>query len=346
MPGVGRKFGAPDSRALARRVVARWRSITGGARVRDASRRTLIACSGGCDSSALALALGMGAPAGTVVIGHVRHDFRGEAEVQADALAVAALAARVGAPLVERAVRVRLGRGNAEARAREARYGALVEMAREASCGFVAVAHHADDVLETMLMRLVRGAGPAALGGMAAKRGMDDLTLVRPMLDLTRADAEAICRGAGWVWREDQTNADTSRLRAALRAKVIPELRRVAPGAARAAGRSGVLLRDAGGLLAELADAVLGAGEWAEGRVRWDRAALRACRAVVVGEVLRRASDRLAGERGRDRRGVITTAARAVRSDGTDRRVFTWRGVELVVTAREVVLAAKPGSSA
>lgn len=238
-------------------VIRRWRVLSGGSRVRDPERRTLIACSGGADSSALALCLA--AATSHLVIAHVLHDLRPDHEARADLESARALAAGLAIPFASASVTCKSQRGNVEAVARRERYAALVAMAREHACPFIATAHHADDQLETLLMRLVRGAGPRGLAGIAPKRRLaPGVTLIRPMLEVTRVEAEAICGGAGVVWAEDATNADRSRLRAALRHDVIPGLRAIAPSIARTAGRvasvqraiAGELARAAAGLLA------------------------------------------------------------------------------------------------
>ncbi len=217
-------------------VVRRWRSLSGGTRVRDPDRRTLIACSAGADSSALALCLA--AAGSNLVIAHVLHDLRTQDLATADLDLARSLAAGLSLPFVSACVSCRTQPGNLEAIARRERYAALVALAREHACPFIATAHHADDQLETLLMRLARGAGPRGLAGIAPKRRLaPGVTLIRPMLEITRADAEAICRGAGVSCATDVTNSDRTRLRAAIRHDVIPPLRAIAPSIAATAGR-------------------------------------------------------------------------------------------------------------
>lgn len=222
-----------------RRILRSWRSLTGGSAVRDADRPTLLAVSGGADSCALALTLGP--RPGAVCIGHVVHDMRSREEAEADRHRVARLGMELDLPV--RVEQVRVGQGNAEASARRLRYEALAKMAAEAQSRYVAVAHHADDVLETMLANLIRGAGPRGLRGPASLRKLDaNTTLVRPMLHVTRMETEAICNAADWRWAHDVTNDDPGRadapLRAAIRARVLPVLEELRPGAATRATRA------------------------------------------------------------------------------------------------------------
>lgn len=238
-----------DSRV--RRVIAEWRRLTGGTRVRDAERSTLVACSGGADSSALAIALAT-APA-RVALAHVLHDMRPPDEAIADRNAVRALADRLGLDFLESSVGVRSRSGNTERIARDLRYEALDALCAEAGCAYVATAHHADDQLETVLMRILRGAGPVGLAGIAPSRPLSRSTLVRPMLVIEREECEGICLANGWVWREDLTNLDTTRTRAAIRHNVIPELKAIRPDAARRAAVSADTCRDASSSLGAVA---------------------------------------------------------------------------------------------
>jgi tRNA(Ile)-lysidine synthetase-like protein len=240
-PIFAERSGLPiRSDAAARRIVAAWRRLTASdrwstARTTDPDRRTLIACSGGADSAALAICLAS-ASAGarrSLVLGHVLHDLRPAAPALDDRDRTRELADRLGVSFLEREVRVGAQPGNAEANARKARYAALVDMASEAHCSFIATAHHADDQLETVLMRLVRGSGLRGLAGVYASRRVGaGITLVRPMLVATRADSVRICSLARYVPATDATNDDTTRLRAALRARVLPVLRELNPGVA------------------------------------------------------------------------------------------------------------------
>jgi len=313
MIGAQVTIACPNARhPVVRRLRASWRGLTGGGAVRDAERRTLIACSGGADSSALALALG--GVRVRPVLAHVVHDLRPEAEVLSDRDAAAVLADRMGLVFAEARVRVAARAGNAEGNARRARYAALDELAAEHECPYIATAHHADDQLETVLMRLVRGSGPRGLAGIHPTRRLGHATLVRPMLTLTRAECRSLCGEFGWAWREDATNADEDRTRAAIRARVLPELKRLAPGVERRIGRAGAVLRDAGDLLEREARALEASGRTSDRTWRWARADLACAPESVVGEMLRAIGTR-GGRLGADRLGQasIRPVVRAIR---------------------------------
>ena len=196
----------------------------------------LIGLSGGADSCALAVAAAAlrgtraGAalgPVGAVVVDH---------GLQAGSADVAEAAARVARtlglePVLVRRVAVREAGDGPEAAARRARRGAFADAAREAGAGLVLTAHTADDQAEQVLLGLARGSGTRSLAGIPAGGALPGGTaLARPLLGLTRADAEAICRWAGVRWWEDPHNADPALLRSRVRTRVLPALEDLADG--------------------------------------------------------------------------------------------------------------------
>lgn len=307
-----------------------------GGRLLDArapAAPTLVACSGGADSTALLLSLRSATT--RLVVGHVVHVLRPRSEELADRDRVRALAADLGLGFVEAEIDPPAGE-NMEAGARRLRYAALARMAAGVGADAVATAHHADDQLESVVMALLRGAGPDGLSGAAPLRPLEPgVSLLRPMLWTSRADAERVCRLAGVAWATDSTNADTRRARARVRARIAPELESMRPGAARRAASAADLLRDAGAVVRDRAHAVFGAAD------SWPRASLRDERPIVLGAGLRAAILRVSGA-GADRlpSRVIEPVVRAVRDRSTERRAFTLagagRGVTIVVGAREV----------
>jgi tRNA(Ile)-lysidine synthase len=318
-------------------IIRSWRELTGGSGTKDAERRTLVACSGGADSGALALALAAAAPE-VVCLGHVVHDMRPPEQALADRDAVKALAARLGVGLVEGAVGVKGMRGNPEALARHARYKELGRLA--AGFSFVATAHHGDDQLETILMRLMRGAGPRGLAGIRPSRLLPGfpVRVIRPMLGVTRTDCERICRVAGYEWREDATNRDMTRLRAALRARIIPELKLLAPRVTERARTSAELLGDASELVSGLAGALLAKATASSDAYSWPRALLRGEPPLVIGTTLRLAAAKLTQDAGLDRLAwrLVRPVVNAILDGSTDPRRFAWRGVEIFVSAHLV----------
>lgn len=312
-----------------------WRRLTGGKSVRDPDRPTLVACSGGADSSALAIALAS-TPA-LITLGHVVHDIRSRENALRDRNAVRELGDRLGRPVLDAEIQIAKAPGNLEANAREARYRALHAMAADCSAAWIATAHHADDVLETMLMRLIRGAGPRGLGAIAPRLESDPeqgrFAVVRPCLGVARDELVEVCRAAGWSWREDATNADESRLRAALRARVTPELRRLAPCGAKRAAENASLYRDAQRMI-ETRAAQLRATATAESTARvWSRDALRGEPGAVIGEVFTRESSPHPLDPG-----LLRDIIEAIRDETTDPRCFNLGSATLRVLAREIRL--------
>jgi tRNA(Ile)-lysidine synthase len=335
------------------RVALAWRDLTGGrARGRDLCRRTVLACSGGGDSCGLALALAAAVPAprAVFVIAHIVHDLRPAEESLADRDAAAALAEALGLPFVEERIAVRSSAGtreNLEAKARRLRYQALAEIAARHNCHFIATAHHAQDQLETLLMAMLRGAGPRGMRGAARSRQVPEtgVRLVRPALDVESEELRRLCRDAGWAWREDLTNADVSRLRAAVRHRILPLLEELRPGVARRAGRTARLMAEADHLVSAESRALLDGG-LAERGFAWERVALRERPAIIIGAVLRAAAAELARGAGRDRVGlrVLGPMIRAIRDRGTDPRRFPLgRDSVLTVTANLVTVGSREG---
>lgn len=314
----------------ARAVVRAWRTLAGDG-------RTLVACSGGADSVALALTLAASA-ADRVALGHVVHAMRSAEESLADRDMVRSLAGALGVGFDERSIRRESG--NAEAGARRGRLESLAEMAREAGCASVATGQHAGDQFETVVMALARGAGPRGAGGMPRSRVIaGGLNLIRPMLGVERADCERICRIAGVEWRHDRTNDDRSRTRAAIRHAVTPAVIAIRPGAVRRAAASAELIADSAGVVEDRVCEVFGDG------YSWPRATLAAERRIVAGEGLRLAHARLAGGSGRDRLSQrrLNSVIDAIRDGAMHERVFMWpESVRVDITAGLVKMNRNP----
>jgi len=197
-----------------------------------AGSRLLVALSGGADSTALLLAVRRLTPKLQFepVAAHLHHGLRG-AEADGDLAFVRDLCARLDVPLVHatwdtrRRMRTRGLAGQAGLRVLRREF--LAGAARGAGAAAIATAHTADDQLETVLMRLLRGAGLTGLGGMRPRRG----SWLKPFILATRAEIEADLRDAGQTWRDDRSNLDPIYLRNRLRHDVIPALVR-AGGAA------------------------------------------------------------------------------------------------------------------
>lgn len=204
----------------------RWSRLA--ARVGISPREpVLVALSGGADSVLLLhlIASAQERPAVTAV--HVDHGLRG-AESRADADFCAALAAELGLPFALRRAELDPSAPDLEARARRARYAILREEAGRRGLRVIATGHHADDSLETLLMRWLRGSELAGLRGIQARTqlglGEQALLLVRPLLELRRAEVRELASSAGLAWREDSSNADARFTRNRIRNALLPEL--------------------------------------------------------------------------------------------------------------------------
>jgi len=138
---------------------------------------------------------------------------------------------------------VAAGRSGTEAAARTARYAALRE--RVGAGQALATAQHADDQAETVLLKLLRGAGPEGLGGIRLLRPFGSGHLWRPLLNLPRATLPEYAQGLGLQWIEDPSNADTQLRRNFLRAEILPRLAQRWPDASVAIAHSATWSRAA-----------------------------------------------------------------------------------------------------
>jgi tRNA(Ile)-lysidine synthase len=189
----------------------------------------LVAVSGGADSVALLHSLHQVAKQRRwrLTVAHLNHGIRGK-KANDDAAFVEAMARRLRIPCVVGRARVpalakRKGI-SLEMAAREARYAFLTRTARAVKADGVATAHTADDQVETILLKLVRGAGRGGLSGMAAQSLVDGVPLIRPLLEVSRGEIEAFLRERGLSWREDESNRDTAFLRNRVRHELLPLL--------------------------------------------------------------------------------------------------------------------------
>lgn len=236
----------------------------------------VVACSGGPDSLGLLVLAARDALDPIAV--HVDHGLRPGGV--AEAAVVEEAAARLGVRARSVAVRVAPG-PNLEARARDARYGAL-EVARvEAGASVILTAHTADDHAETVLLNLLRGSGFSGLAGIPAAHG----AVVRPVLGLRRDELRGVTAALGVVPVEDPTNLDEAHRRNWVRHTVLPLL---AEGAGRdlvpLLTRQAAVMAEDAALLDALADELLDAA----GRTAPEVAVLRAAPPALARRALRR----------------------------------------------------------
>ncbi len=184
-----------------------------------------VAVSGGADSVCLLLLLReLQAELGIqLIVLHFNHQLRG-AESDEDERFVAVLAAHLRIEFIadrqDVAALARITNSNLEDAARKCRYGFFARVMQEGRVARVAVAHTADDLAETVLAKIIRGTGLAGLAGIYPVAGF----VVRPLIEVRRAELRKYLRGREAGWREDATNLDESRLRARIRARLLPLL--------------------------------------------------------------------------------------------------------------------------
>jgi len=303
----------------------------------------IVGVSGGADSTALLLAcLALAERAKTrrkplrPIAAHVHHHLRGDS-ADADAAFVAELCRRFDVPM--HLAHVQPGRlpGNVAENARLLRYEALQGIAESAGAAHVAVAHHADDQFETMLIALCRGTGVEGLAAMPWTRPLGEgLRLVRPLLAARRSDCEDFCLAAGVAWRDDPGNADPKNLRARLRNDVLPILEELWPDAPARAASAAEAIDAARTALAERIEQAFGG----PGARCWPRPALADLPLPILAAGLRRAAlDEVPDLSDAFGQRILLPAAEAIASRDKKPKQFDWSGgLVLKVTRHEVRL--------
>jgi tRNA(Ile)-lysidine synthase len=168
----------------------------------------------------------------TIIAAHVNHGFRGE-ESDKEAELVRGLAREWGVPCesvaLDMPALLKREGGNPQDAARAARYRFLAETAERHDARLIALAHHADDQAETVLMRMLRGAGPDGLEGIPVRRPLNGALLIRPLLIFYKKELLDYCRRHGLRYAEDSSNRQRKYVRNRLRLDVIPYLERFNP---------------------------------------------------------------------------------------------------------------------
>lgn len=251
---------------LEKKLKTALRRLGGYVRARDAKfpdtrLRVLVAVSGGADSTALLDALvrlrESDQLAVTVLAAHLNHQLRGE-ESDEDERFIRELAARLGAPIfterIDVGAQARAAKQNLEATARRLRYDFLRRVAEQNRVNFVLTAHTQDDQAETILMRLLRGAGAEGLRGIHEFLPLGgQAKLIRPMLGVTRAEVIEHCEHYGLVFRADSSNVDPGFTRNRIRGELLPLLRDFNPRVEEALSRTAELLTNDDACLRDLA---------------------------------------------------------------------------------------------
>lgn len=218
-----------------------------------------VGLSGGADSTALLLACARRWP-GQVRAIHVHHGLQAAADGFEQHCVD--LCERLEVPLVVQRVDARPAPGQSpEDAARQARYKAFEAVAQvgkaQPAIQSIALAQHADDQVETLLLALSRGAGVAGLAAMPARWERAGLVWHRPLLQVAGADVRDWLRAQGQPWVEDPTNTDERYTRNRIRAQLLPALDAAFPAFRDTFARSASHAAQASRLLDEIAQADL-----------------------------------------------------------------------------------------
>ena len=271
-----------------------------------------VACSGGGDSVALAALLcelAQGAGWSFAGLLHVNHGLRGAA-ADGDEAFCRDVAATLGVPIaierVDVAARARAERVSIEAAGHRVRYELFARAVREGRGDLVATGHTRDDQAETVLLRLIRGAGPAGLAGIRPRIG----AVVRPLLDVRRDELREYLGWRGLPHREDPSNRDERILRNRVRHRLIPFLAdHFSPAVTDVLARDASIARDDADWLDEAANAAAAeivqykegpldaGGDFAGGRFEVDAARLAAAHAALARRVALQVLERAGGRR-------------------------------------------------
>ncbi|HOQ05042.1 MAG TPA: tRNA lysidine(34) synthetase TilS [Anaerohalosphaeraceae bacterium] len=281
-------------------AVAEWMSRCG---LLSPGSRLLLAVSGGIDSMAMLEVLVRLKQGGVIdaelAVGHVNHQLRG-AESEADCRFVQEQASARGLPFfscsVDAAAYARQNRLSIETAARLLRLRALAQMARDWKADAAAAAHQQDDLIETLIFRLLRGTGFRGLCGIRPSSVLEGVRFIRPMLAVSRCQILAYCRERNIVWREDATNADLRFARNRIRHILLPRLCQTAGGNLEA---DLLRLAESCRRLFEKIEPQVQAGFVSavsvepDGLLKLNRTALQDISPVVLGEIFRDCLERL-----------------------------------------------------
>ena len=247
------------------------------------AERIGLAFSGGADSTALLLAAQSCWGGQRLRALHVNHGLQDCASEFAAHCARFCIAH--GVPYAEMQVQIGVARGQSvEEQARDARYLALAELARQQGCSAVLLAQHGDDQVESLLLALLRGAGPRGLAAMPARMLRHAVVFARPLLDCGAAELRTWLTAQDVTFLVDPMNADPAFRRSRIRAELLPVIARLEPAYRQTIRRTAALCAAAERQLQSRAADDLRRCSQPDGL---DLAALRVAGAERVSEVLR-----------------------------------------------------------
>ena len=220
----------------------RWGQLARSVQI-TANEPLLLALSGGADSVLLLHLLASAVPRPNFRAVHVDHNLRGE-ESRGDARFCENLCRALGVSFTHTTVELDPRAPSLEARAREARYRALLDEALRCGHHTILTGHHSDDQVETLLMRWIRGTHLPGLAGLRARIELDPyrafggselasgdpnerVLLIRPLISLRRAEVRRLLSDRGLRWRDDSHNVDPRFSRVRVRHGLMPTLRRL-----------------------------------------------------------------------------------------------------------------------
>lgn len=304
----------------------------------------IVAISGGADSTALLDMLSR-LPGYNLrlVAAHLNHTLRG-AESDADQEFCRELATHYGIPFKSRLIDVRKvatdNRMNLEDSARHARIQFFDEISKEYGGAAVALAHHADDQSETILMRLLRGSGMLGLSGMSYRNARG---YVRPLLGMSRSEIERYLHRRSLNWREDASNDDTAFLRNRIRHELLPNLESYNPAIRHSLAATASIINEDETLLAELTEQTftkLCRGGTSE--IVFSVSQLRILNPALRRRVLRRAFMQLAGNLDRVTRSHIVAICTMIDSARPNSRVALPQRVTVAKEYDRLLFILKP----
>lgn len=216
------------------------------------AKRLWIAYSGGLDSTLLLNLVAELVPSKKVVALHINHGLH--ADANSWALTCEHECARLGIDFQGLKIKLDLA-ANIEANARDKRYAIFAD--KVGAGELLLTAHHANDQAETVLFRMMRGAGIKGLGGMPDKRSIGQGQLLRPLLKYSREQLREFALERGLNWIEDPSNQDIHLRRNFIRHRIIPELQQYWPAAVDKINQSAVAMHQADELLGRYAEDLL-----------------------------------------------------------------------------------------
>lgn len=209
----------------------------------EAPKKVFVAYSGGVDSSALlAILAGLKAkkrlsqPIGAI---HINHNLQDEADLWAAHCRLQC--EKLGVAIKVVSIKVDKTAASLEAQARSARYAAFTSILAEQDALFLA--QHQDDQVETVFLRLLRGAGAHGLSAMHAVRKLENGILLRPWLEIPKTQIMAYAQSSNFEWVEDKSNQDIKMDRNFLRHEIIPRLKTRWPSLNKTVSRTAKLLK-------------------------------------------------------------------------------------------------------